>query len=357
MGKKRRSRRHRRDPLPFKLRLGILITVLVFIVVASGVLMFPGFGVDEVYCEGCINTNPTDLISASRIETGENILLANVGRAEREISKMPLVDSVSVKRVFPDKICITVTECVPSAYVMAGVECVAIDKEGVVLEIINDDRVRVIAKKNTPQSLVVQQANENSSKKPDENEKDTDTDTDTDTGDSLDIPKESPEEGANEMEETPNIYAIPLVGGLELENAKEGKSAKATEPEKFTKLLEVCGALNEAGLLNRATYIDITNLTDIKVHIENRLEVQLGKAENCEYRMKFLSEVINTKISATEKAVMDYHGDDIYVRTPEDGKSRTVPDEEPEEETEESAEEESSQGDEEKEIKVPDVTL
>ena len=134
MSKHRRGRRQRREPMPSKLRLGILFTVLIFIVVASGLLMFPGFDVTEVYCEGCINTNPTDVISASRIEKGDNILLANSGRAEREISKLSLVDSVSVRRVFPNKICITITECTPAAYIMAGVECVAIDKEGIVLD-------------------------------------------------------------------------------------------------------------------------------------------------------------------------------------------------------------------------------
>ncbi len=338
MGKKRRTRRHRREPMPSTLRLGILITVLVFIVVASGVLMFPGFDVDEVYCEGCVNTNPTDLISASRIETGGNILLANVGRAEREISKMPLVDDVSVKRVFPDKICITVTECVPSAYIMAGIECVTIDKEGVALEIINDERVRIIAKNNTPQSLAVQPTEEDSSKEAQEGEETSAKDTDS-SADIEETPATLPGEGAAAPGDAPNIYSIPLIGGIEPENAKEGKKIKATEPEKFTKLLEVCGALDEAGLLNRTTYIDITNLTDIKLYIENRLEVQLGKAENCAYRMKFLSEVINTKISATERAVMDYHGDDIYVRTPEDGGARTVPDEGTEE-TEETEEKE-----------------
>lgn len=364
MGKKRRTRRQRREPMPSTLRLGILITVLVFIVVASGVLMFPGFAVDEIYCEGCVNTNPTDIISASRIEKGGNILLANAGRAEREISKMPLVDDVSVKRIFPDKICITVTECVPSAYIMAGVECVTVDKEGIVLEVINDERVSLIAKNNTPKSLTVQPI-EDAQQKDRAEKSNEDAENEQTEEVTQDATEQNPQESEEILDAELKIYSIPLIGGIGLENVKEGRKAKATEPEKFTKLLEICDALNEAELLNRTTYIDISNLTDVKVFIENRLEVQIGTADNIGYRTKFLSEVINTKLSATEKAVMDYRGDDIYVRSPEDGKSRTVQEEEPEDTDDDTekvngdADDASETADEEEDedVNVPSITL
>ena len=50
----------------------------------------------------------------------------------------------------------------------------------------------------------------------------------------------------------------------------------------------------------------------------------LGDADNIDYRAKFMAEVINNKISAYEVAILDYTGDDIYVRPREDGKQRVA---------------------------------
>ncbi len=336
---KRRVRRRQRERMPSTLRLGILITVLVFIVIASGILMIPALNVNDVYCEGCNNTNQTDIIMASRIEIGGNILLANVGRAEREIRKMPIVEEVTVKRVFPDKICIVVTERTPAAYVMKGGECAVIDKEGIVLEAINDARVAAIFKANTPPSYMQIEGNagqeEKGEEEADEDKESLETTEDTDTSES-----------------SPKMYSIPLISGIELENMREGKEAKSTDDEKFEELLKICNALSNAELLNRATYIDINSMADVKIYIENRLEVQLGTIDNIGYRTKFLSEVINTKISAYERAIMDYRSDDIYVRSPEDGKARTVKepeetesdDEETDDENEEAEEKEEDTG-------------
>ena len=73
------------------LRIGILITVLALIVVAAGVLMVPSLNITEVYCEGCVNTAPGDIITAAQIKTGGNIFLANIGKAGRSIKENPRV--------------------------------------------------------------------------------------------------------------------------------------------------------------------------------------------------------------------------------------------------------------------------
>ena len=79
-----------------------------------------------------------------------------------------------------------------------------------------------------------------------------------------------------------------------MNNVKEGKKAESGDSDKFNKMYELCRALKGAELLNRTTYINVENLDDITVVIENRLEVQLAKAENINYRCRFLAEVINT---------------------------------------------------------------
>lgn len=314
--RRRRNKEQRVKGASASFRLSVLIAVLVFIVAAAGVLMFPALNITEVYCEGCVNTNPADIIVSAKIETGGNILLANTGRARRSITENPLIEEVKIRRVFPNKVCISVRERTPAAYVMSGVaECAIINQEGIVLEIINDDRVRQIVKRNTP---------------PDFDGKQYENKTDTDDESAAEEETEVPEEGNenSDMTETEEkLYSVPLVAGVEVKNLKEGKTAKNTDEVKMQSVLKICCALGEAGLLNRTTYIDISDTADIRLVIENRLDARIGTDENVEYRAKFLAEVINTKISAYEKAILDYRGDDIYVRPPENGGDRMVADE------------------------------
>lgn len=300
--------------MPAPLRIGILITVLVLIVAATGVMMAPVFNITEVYCEGCNNVKNEDIIAAAQIENGTHILLSNIGKAKRQVENNPLVKEASVRRVFPDKICITVTERIPAGYVMRGTECNIIDSEGVVLEVINDRRATMIVEEYTPEPE-------------EENKEDSESKDSTKKKDNSDGAIENDEESENtdnseNAEEITKPFDIPLVAGFECDATEAGDKLKATDEGKFDKAVEILNALRNAQLLERTTYVDVTEMADIRVIVENRLDIYIGAGDNIDYRAKFLSEVINTKISAYEKVVMDYRGDDIFVRPPEDGKDR-----------------------------------
>lgn len=315
--------------------------------------MAPPLKVVDVYCEGNVNLKTEDIITAAHLETGKNILLSNIGRAKRAVGKLPLADEVTVHRVFPNRICISVKERIPAAYIMSGSHLAVLDVKGVVLEKIEDGRVNTVIQTNIPSLTPQSSEEENSGEKPDgisdsdgdraDNKTDADK-TDENSGNSIDKDSES---GENKSEEAAdnndgnaengggdtadiqnsglNMYSVPLVAGVELSNAEAGKNAKCGDETKLQTVLDICGALEGAGLLNRATYIDVSDTADVRVMIENRLEVQFGAPDNMEYRAKFLSEIISAKISAYEKAVMDYRGNDIYVRQPDDGKLRVEP--------------------------------
>ena len=324
--RRKAKERQRVKGTPSSFRIGVLIAVLIFIVASAGVLMFPALNITEVYCEGCVNTNPVDIITSANIETGGNILLANTGRARRTVAENPLIEEVKVRRIFPNKICISVRERTPAAYVMSGAaECAIINGEGIVLEIINDDRVRKIVEGSTPPDFEGKQHEEK-------------TDADDDIAAEEETEAEETDESSDIIEADVVLYPIPLVVGVEVKNIKEGKTAKSTDEGKMESVLKLCGALTDAGILNRATYIDVTDTADIRLVVENRLDVRIGTVENIDYRAKFLAEVINTKISAYEKAILDYRGDDIYVRPPEDGGDRMVIEKETSEEEEENEE-------------------
>ncbi len=315
---RRKSARRNGAKMPFSVRFGILIAILVMIVAAAGVLMAPGFKVSEVYCEGNVNVKSEDIFSAAQIGNGKNILLVGIGKAERNVNKIPMVKDANIRRVFPNKICITVEERVPLAYIKAEGECAIIDEEMMVIKKEEADSAIKLIEKFTPDFSVP------SDKEKEDKEEASETETEEETSS-----EGSHEEAEGESTENEEIYFnIPLVDGIELKNAEENKKAKCDDIDKLSEVIKLCVALEKAGLLGRATYINVTDMQNVNVVIENRLDVRLGNINNIEYRARFLAEVVNNKISAYETLILDYTGDDIYARSHDDGKERTKIEEE-----------------------------
>lgn len=331
-------------------RMASVILLLAAGVVFGAMLMIPAFSITEVYCEGLNNLSGEDIITTANIKNGTNILLANIGGARRSIKKNAMVKDVKLRRVFPNKICITVEERTPAAYVLSGSQCVLVDCDGVVIENVQGDKSAQIVQKNTPnfeaQTDSTQEDNKDGSKNQSSSESknssggsaDNENDSSPDDSASDKTDKKS-SDNSNDTENNQNnqagdgsgssenggdnsVYSVPLTVGIELSSAEEGKTAASDDSTKLDKLFEICNALNDAGLLNRSTYIDLTDMTNVNAVIENRLDIRLGIPDNMAYRAKFLAETINTKISSTEVLILDYTGNDIYARPHEDGKDR-----------------------------------
>ena len=338
------------------LKIPVLIIVLVLAVVTTIALMLPVFNVVEVYCEGNSEVKTEDIITAAKLETGKNIFLENLGRARRNVESITNIKSAEIRRVFPNKICISVSERVPFAYVPSNGGVALVSEEGIVLKVSDGGEAAMISDAKTPKFDTAQTDGEKSDssktndKKSDSENKNSDTtdDYDNKNDDSSDNNDSNSDNKSNDSQnsdksdsknsdsgqnnsgsdsaagqtENSDVLAVPLVSGFELNNVKEGKKAESGDSDKFNKMYELCRALKGAELLNRTTYINVENLDDITVVIENRLEVQLAKAENINYRCRFLAEVINTKLSATESVILDYRGDDIYAINRDDGGER-----------------------------------
>ena len=346
------------------LKIPVLIIVLVLAVVTTIALMLPVFNVVEVYCEGNSEVKTEDIITAAKLETGKNIFLENLGRARRSVESITNIKSAEIRRVFPNKICISVSERVPFAYVPSNGGVALVSEEGIVLKVSDGGEAAMISDAKTPKFDTAQTDGEKSDssktndKKSDSENKNSDTtdDSDNKNDDSSDNNDSNSDNKSNDSQnsdksdsqnsdksdsknsdsgqnnsgsdsaagqtENSDVLAVPLVSGFELNNVKEGKKAESGDSDKFNKMYELCRALKGAELLNRTTYINVEKLADITVVIENRLEVQLAKAENINYRCRFLAEVINTKLSATESVILDYRGDDIYAINRDDGGER-----------------------------------
>ncbi len=316
-------------------RIPVLLCILAVVVAAAFALTLPVFNVTEVYCEGNSAVKYEDIMNAARIDTGKNIFLENLGGAERRIEAIPRVKSAELKRIFPNRICITVVEREAYAYISTGGGYALVADDGSVIEIPDGDTSARISQAKIPvfdsddtnaEEDKPSSAKENKNSDGSESE-DTESDEDKENSDNAaesgeGETKAAETEAADGGEQGSEIENVPLTVGVELKDAAEGKKAEADNADGLSKIFELCRGLKGADLLNRTTYINIENIEDIRLVIENRLEVLLGKADNIDYRCKFLAEVINTKISASESVILDYRGDDIYAENRDDGKAR-----------------------------------
>ena len=340
-----------RGKIKLRIRMILVFLVVVFLGVAIGMLFTPAFNVQEVWCEGNERIPQEDIIETAQIVIGKNILLQSVSNIRKRIEKIPMVETVSVKRVIPDKFRIIIKERVPAAYMYFGDGLAVIDTEGRVLDILSDERVDEIVDLYTPESVKQEENSEETEASQKENTENTDgenseenkdeqtsseeaTEDEADNGnqrvddrDGQENSGENSEEQSSDIQEAADssLYAAPLVVGVDLDKPEAGKTAGSKEKEKFSIALDLFYNLGKAGLLSRATYIDLSDISDIMLVIENRLEIQIGSPDNLEYRCVFLAKVINEKISSTEHVLMDYRTDDIYVRQPDYGQARMQP--------------------------------
>lgn len=292
-----------------KLRLILIFLLVVSLGVGIGLMFTPVFHVQNVFCEGNSRIAADEISAATAEAIGKNIFLVRLSELRSRVEEIPMVEKASIRRVFPNQIKITVEECIPAGYLYSENQCVVTDMEGKVLDIIADERVARMLENYVPKD-VTEQKGDDKEKKPEETAETISEETQTQE-------TEQPEE----LRE----YSVPLVMGVEVSKPEIGKRLHSKQKESFELAFDLFRNLEQAGLLVRATYLDLQNKNDVILVIENRLEIRLGTPDNLEYRMAFLAKVINERMSATEHAVMDYRGADIYVRQPEDGKERMKP--------------------------------
>ncbi len=342
-------RKKRKTKKPFRARPLLILLLLVVVGAAAGLLFSPVFRVSAVWCEGNQRIEQETILEAAQVKIGGNLFLQRMPKIKRRVQNIPMIEDVRIHRVFPDKIRITVTERTPAAYLHNDQKLIVLDLTGRVIETIEDERAAQAVARYTPKKVETpkdaskdaskdggEETSDNDSKKQDDGDgtkptatpkpSDAPEPTQTKTADAEEDKAQNSADAAaedsNAVAELP--YNVPIVEGLTLEKPEVGKNADSKEREKLSRVMETFRYLNQNGLLSRATFLDVSNINDVTLMIENRLQIQLGSLDNMEYRAAFLAKVVKERIGASEEAILDYRGEDIYARPPEDGKARTV---------------------------------
>ena len=121
-----------------KNHLGFLGLLLIIAIICF-FLLSPIFAIDYIEVKGNVASTAKYIISSSGILYGENILRINKFDAISKISNIPVIETASIKREWPDKIIITVKEKEPVAEVAFYGSKLLISENGDVINVITDN--------------------------------------------------------------------------------------------------------------------------------------------------------------------------------------------------------------------------
>jgi cell division protein FtsQ len=136
---------HERNRVMLKsLLMGGLVVnaVLVLILVYTVFVHMPYFNLRQIDVIGNDYLSPTDVVKASGIQSGANLLLLNLRATAARIRSHPRVRAASVYRRFPGRLTIEIEERIPRAVLAAG-KLFYVDRQGEVFpRLTPEDSVR-----------------------------------------------------------------------------------------------------------------------------------------------------------------------------------------------------------------------
>jgi cell division protein FtsQ len=249
----------------------VLVTVL-FVITIIYASMSPFFNIKQIVSEGSAHYDGAVLAAASSIRPGRNGFklmfesssfsgVMRISDAERSImSNCPYVKQARVGYVLPSTIHIEVVEREPAAIIDMKGTYLLIDREGYLLEIEPaTDRLSL------PVIRTTQLATAN-------------------LGNKLDIPDE-----------------MFLSAFKVFDTIKDVDSA------------------NECKLIDDVDYVDPCDPYNVKISLESRIIVNLGKAEDLHYKISATTSILRKNLKKTERGTLDFSANTDPVFTPEYG--------------------------------------
>lgn len=128
----KRQKKKRKRKLFFRTFLLLVVLGIALFVIA---FLTPWFNIAEITVTGNEQVLTDSIIAQSGIYPGNNIFKVSTSHANAQISSMPYVKSVTVKRQLPNKIHIEVQESHMAAYLPYGGGYVILDEAGKVLSL------------------------------------------------------------------------------------------------------------------------------------------------------------------------------------------------------------------------------
>ena len=93
---------------------------------------------------------------------------------------------------------------------------------------------------------------------------------------------------------------LATVSGVTLEDAEPGELVERAQDAHVDALLEVLQTLDAAGMLDGLRFINLTDLTDIRIGYEGRFDIRVGTLDGLSYRIRFAQTVIGERLSPSD---------------------------------------------------------
>lgn len=109
------------------------------------------------------------------------------------------------------------------------------------------------------------------------------------------------------LEHAENAAAIklPPVTGVTIGERKVGETLGVNDGPAAQQLAALLDALSQNSLLKNVSFINLTSLTDVHIGYQNRFDVRLGSSGDLARKLRFLQEVVGTKLSPSDIGVID----------------------------------------------------
>ena len=93
---------------------------------------------------------------------------------------------------------------------------------------------------------------------------------------------------------------LATVSGVTLEDAEPGELVERAQDAYIDALLDVLQTLDAAGMLDGLRFINLTDLTDIRIGYEGRFDIRVGTLDGLSYRIRFAQTVIGERLSPSD---------------------------------------------------------
>lgn len=209
-------------------RQKIIVTVFLIMFIGIGILLTPVFNVKKITVNGNNYLSTDKILEISTAKTDKNIFLFTKSDAERKISELSFVDEVSVDRIFPSEVSITIKECTPIAQVMCGQSLyLIIDKNGKILDT------------------------------------------------------------AGNIEK----YAVPVITDMEISEFEVSKNIVTSDRDNLNKMLVLLRELSQNGLMDSVTNV-YSGGNELHAVFNKNIDCNFGYEDNLSYRVKFVRECL-----------------------------------------------------------------
>ena len=224
-----------------KIKRKLLLITILLIILLIILCYTPILQIRKINCIGNKTISYEDIISASNIKLGDNMIRTSKSDAIDNIDNIPYIKSVEIEKDFPSTILIKITECEINSYIEINKKYIYLDDEGKVLEI--------------------------SDKKPEQN--------------------------------------VPLLKSGKIKTYKVNEVIVFENSNQISSYKTLITHLKKSIFADNLTNIDISNTNNLNFTVNNEFTVKLGNSEELEYKIFNLATEVYNSPESTKKGTFD----------------------------------------------------